>query len=283
MRHKIDRLIRSRKTIIGIVVTLLIILLAKNFLYLPGVCQQQPSITIIDESKSKQNPYFQSYVTTISKHFSTKMNQLGKCHYAELFFIYRPLASSGIEPFNFELTKSNDTRFLDSPWLKLTLTNSYKPIARAAFFWNERQFLLDQALMSGVHADSTKPLLPIDVNMLNQFAKDYQEAETIARNEFEIARKTPNWAERWAEIWAGRYSKIIAYNARKLPLDILWMFNQGSGFRTTDKVVEQSVSQYTDMTKSLLDRRFSSVQIEQHYQNVLDLKDIFNIDKYRIK
>jgi hypothetical protein len=279
MRYKIDRLITTHKTIvIGVITTVLIILLAKNIMYFPGICPAQPSVNIIDESK-RDSYIIQRYVNTISKHFATKMNQLGKCHYAELFFVYRPLISSGVEPFNFEMPKSNATRSLDSPWVKITLTNSYKPIARAAFFWNERQFLLDQALMSGAHADFTKPLLPISIDTWNQFVKEYMNARDIAYYELAMADKTNKMT-----IGDNIYLRTLVNHTRQLPSDIFWMFRQGSGFNSRmNEVIQQSISQYTDLTKSLIDSRFSSAQTEQSYQSVLDLKDVFNIDEYRIK
>jgi hypothetical protein len=272
MKYWIDRIIYTHKiVIIGLVTALLIILLTKNIMYLPGICTQQPSIHIIDESKQSSH-IIQRYVDTISQHFSSKMNQLGKCHYTELFFVYRPLISAGVKPFSLELTKYDDTKSLDSPWVKLTLTNSYKPIARAVFFWNERQFLLDQALMSGASTDFTKPLLPIDIDILNQFVKEYENAKMIAHSKFEAAQNS-------SEI----YNTTLINNTRQLPTDILWRFHQGSGLNSTQDITKHSVSQYTDMIKSMLDHRFMSGESEQYYQSVLDLKGVFNIDEYQIK
>ena len=269
----------------------LIGLLAKNVMYLPGVCQQQPSVTIIDELKKgvnggsspysySRNPQLQHYVATISQHFATKMNQLGKCHYTELFFVNRPLISDGVKPFDFELTKSYDTRSLDSPWVKLTLANSYKPIARAAFIWNERQFLLDQALLSGAGADTTKPLLPIDASVFNRFVDDYKNAETISRNEFVVAQKAKNKTE--------GYRNILANNTRRLPADLLWLFNHSGGFdgnletsKALYDTIEKKKEQYIELTKALVSNSFTSVNAERTYRNIFDTKDIFDIDKYR--
>jgi hypothetical protein len=272
MKYRIDRIIDTHKTvIIGFVTALLIILLAKNIMYLPGICPQQPSIHIIDESKQSSH-IIQRYVDAISQHFSTKMNQLGKCYYAELFFVYRPLVSAGVEPFSLELTKYDDTKSLDSPWVKLTLTNSYKPIARAVFFWNERQFLLDQALMSGESTDFTKPLLPIDIDILRNFKKDYESS-------LDVVYSTPINSRQ------EQYNAAISNLSLRLPVDILWKFrNHGGGFSSiVNDLINRLVSEYIDITETLLDRRFASIETEQRYQSILDLKDIFNINEYKIK
>jgi hypothetical protein len=298
----IDRLIRSHKTVIVGFVTVLIILLAKNIMYLPGICLQQPSINIIDESNGNslpgrrfpstaKNPYFKNYVASISKHFSTKINEMGKCHYAELFFVYRPLISFGVKPFSLDLTKSDNTIHLDSPWVQLTLTNSYKLIAGAAFIWNERQFLLDQAVLSDENVLPTKTLDPIDNKTFWEFVKDYEDSvvnapfrEITTDNTGKI---TPaNFSKRFKESQAAALSEI----SQRLPADIIWLLHHtGLGgdpptgpSSTMSETLDQGAEAYINLTKSLLDRRFSSVQKEQHYKSILDLKDIFNINKYQI-
>jgi hypothetical protein len=298
--RQIDRMMRRyNKLAIGVGATLLIILLVKNFMYLPGICAQQPSITIVDESKQKEGlligrnsepiPYsqnlpLQNYVATISKHFSTNMNKLGKCHYAELFFVYRPLVSDGIPPFNFEPNKFYGTRSLDSPWVKLTLSNYYKPIARAAFIWNERQFLLDQALLSGARTDLTKPLLPLDENNFIKFVNDYSDAVDA------VFKPVEN--ERQFYLKRERYGQTLANMAKRVPIDIMWQLRRSSmgsdlgGGPIRHKIsytIERKAIQYIDLSKALLNSRFRSVQSKQSYQSILDLKDIFNINKYRIE
>jgi hypothetical protein len=269
----------------------LIGLLAKNVMYLPGVCQQQPSVTIIDETKGmntglnySNDPRFKHYVATISQHFATKINQLGKCHYVELFFVYRPLISAGIKPFDFDLAKSFDTRSLDSPWVKMTFANSYKPIARAAFIWNERQFILDQALLSGASADTVTALLPIDAKVFNRFLGEYKDAKESALHEFTVASKVRNNG--------GEYPNILANKTRqlRLPADLLWLFSHSGGFdwnldtwEAKNRTIEQKIEQYIELTKVLISNSFTSVHAERVYRNIFDVKDIFNIDKYQIK
>lgn len=285
---RIDRLIRSHKTVvIGFVAVLLIIAFAVKSIYSVPSCQKQTSIRIIDESGGKTLPVrsintseespFKNYVNTISKYAFTKIDELGQCKgdlnsdpEVEMFFVYRPLISYGIVPFEFTSTKSNDTRYLDSPWVKLAISRSPKLIVRAAFIWNERQFLLDRAVLSDAHTASTKPPVPIDRDIFSQFEQDYIGIELNSLS---------------------KESKAAAQeNLLRSPPDIMWLFRHSplldwAGLvtdRALGNTIKQGMEQNIELTKALLNHRFASPQTEQRYQSVLDLKDVFNIDKYQI-
>jgi hypothetical protein len=296
---RIDRIIRVHRTVaIGFVAALFIILMplctkgttadkSTYFVKTEGSCHQPTSIKIIDESggqslagrsmtNSAVSP-FKNYVNIISKYAFAKIDEMGQCKgdlnsdpQVELSFVYRPMLSLGIAPFNFEPTKSNDTRQLDSPWVKLTIGKSPKLIVRAAFIWNERQFLLDQALLSDARYAPTTPPLPIDRRIYGQFFKEYEE--------FLLA----------PSLSAKNTAKTNLF--KQVPADILWLFRYAPQdtstpfgiFLALDKTIKKGTEQYIDLTKALLNSHFSSVQTDRRYESVLDLKDVFNIDTYQI-
>lgn len=291
----ICRIIRDRKNISLVLVTALIIISvplngryvnATDNTYSARNCQKQTSIRIIDESggnalfpisnNSSEAPPFKKYVDTISKYVFDKIDGmigLSSCGIeVDLFFVYRPLRLAEITPFNFKLTKAKNTRYLNSPWVKLSITNSPKLIIRAAFIWNERQFLFDQALMSGARISLSKPLLPLSQNLYERYGGDYEQSVILARS---------------------RESEVAAQVSieKRVPADLLWGFRKGfqgkRGGTFPDYPVNETVnlvfSKYIDITKALLNDRFVSKQIEQRYPSVLDLKDIYNIDLYRVK
>jgi hypothetical protein len=265
-----------------------------------GSCRQQTSIKIIDETNgvdtrgsryvaTSQDPRFRDYIKTISTYVFKKIDAMGQCKdnpQVELVFVYRPRISQGIAPFNFEQPKSGQTQYLDSPWVKLTIDRSPKPMVRAAFIWNERQFLFDQALLSGARADPSKPLLPIDLDTLKKFVEDYKKnVVMIPRREASKVKGADNSSKRFEEYETAALSRI----SQRLPADLIWVFRQmsfGDGPPNRSELIQETISEgetaYIDISKSLIDRRFSSIQPQQYYQSVLDLKDIFNIDKYRI-
>jgi hypothetical protein len=291
----IDRFIRSHKTvaIAFFVALLLIVAFAVKSSYSVGSCQKQASIRIIDETGGRDpktryidpspdrrvdSPFY-NYVTKISKHLFLKIDEIEKCKgdkisdpQIELAFVYRPLISRQIQPFNFDLKTSNDTKYIDSPWVKLTMTKSPKLIVRAAFIWNERQFLFDQAILSGTRASPTETLLPIDRSVLIKFLSIYSGEDDVM---------FPKSAEAKA--------KAIADLAKRIPADLMWLFLHSRNWDgialyewAMDKAIEQQAEQYIDLTKALLNRRFESVQTEQRYSSILDLKNVLDTARYRI-
>jgi hypothetical protein len=248
-------------------------------------CQKQTSIRIIDESDgrallpiashSSTDPPFKNYVNIISKYaFDTidEIDRTGFCRIdAELTFVYRPLISEGIAPFNFKPTKSKNTRYLDSPWVKLSISQSPKLIVRAVFIWNERQFLLDQALMAGAKVSLSNPLFPLSQNIFERYEEEYL---TVMFPRSEEAR-------------AAAQVSI----EKRVPADLLWGFRRG--WRNTrgglvsdtsvNQTIEQVIDKYIHLTKTLMNVRFKSAQTAQKYQSVLNLKDVFNINLYQIK
>jgi hypothetical protein len=271
--------------------SLLITVFAVKSTYSVQRCQKmQTSIKIIDESGGKRlsgttlatleaSP-FKNYVTSISQHVSTKIGEMAQCPgdiksapEVELFFVYRPLVTPATAPFNFKLTKSPSTRYLDSPWLKITKSSSPKLSVRAAFIWNERQFLVDQAELSGSRTSPSNPLVPIDERIFEQYVQDYTNSVLLA---------------------ASPEAKVVAQTniSKRLPAEVLWLFRKawqstlapfsGEVNYALRSTIQRGESGYTDITKILVNLSFSSAKIGSRYESILDLKDIFTIDKYRI-
>jgi hypothetical protein len=316
MRHNnfclkwIDRVIRRhRAAIIILVTTLLIISIslygryanAANNIYSARSCQKQTSIRIIDESggnalfprsnSSSEDPPFKKYVDTISKHVFDKIDEmvgLSSCDIeVDLFFVYRPLISEGIAPFNFKQIKAKNTKHLDSPWVKLSITNSPSLVIRAAFIWNERQFLLDQVLMSGELVSLKKPLLPFSRNIFERYGDDYANSVMRPLPEEKTSLSQDEIYQQSLEREAAAQVRL----SKRLPADLLWMFRKGwqstrgglfPDIGALDDTIERVMDKYVDLTKILLNGRFESPIIVQKYLSILNLKDIFNINKYQI-
>jgi hypothetical protein len=251
------------------------------------------AIQIIDESVTRQpnitveavsNPHFRSFITSVTSHVLSKFVGMKPCPKSsdnepmiKLVFVRLPLVMSRNKPIapapSLNATRSNTTRRLDSPWVKFTITRSPKPFVRGVFLWNERQFLFDQALMSGSHTSPSNPLVPIDERTFGQFVKDYTDSVLLAAS---------------PEAQSAAQASI----SKRLPPEILWLFRQSGqstrgpfyGFvmsalkATIDHVTEK----YIDISKSLVDQCFASAKTEIRYKSVLDLKNVFILDQYRI-
>jgi hypothetical protein len=192
----------------------------------------------------------------------------------ELVFVYRPLISDGIEPFDFERNKTDPVKQLDSPWVKITLNKSPNPLIHAAFIWSERQYLLDQALISGMLVSPTKPPMPLDESTFMKYGRDHLHTTFSARSPA---------AEAVAQINL----------SKRLPADILWLFNRGlmtgltwdddQAIHATEFRLERERVGYNDLTEALIDKFFASSKTEIRYQEILQLENIFNLCKYQLR
>ena len=80
--------------------------------------------------------------------------------------------------------------------------------------------------------------------------------------------------------------------SKRLPPDIFWLFSnalqstRGPFSGMVDYALRSTLSQgasgYTDLTKALVDQFFASETTESRYESVLDLKDLFTLDQYRV-
>lgn len=252
------------------------------------------SIQIIDQSVTRlsevpsveavSDPNLRSYITSVTDNVLSKFKGMKRCQensndepMINLVFVRLPLVMSENRPIapppSLNAPQSDVTCRLDSPWAKLAIRRSTTPLVRAVFIWNERQFLLDQALMSDARASPTQPLLPIDDRIFGQYVKDYTDSVLLA--ESPEAR-----------------SAAQASISKRLPPEVLWLFRHAwqstrgpfstmaeSALRST---VQRAAIGYTDLTKTLIDQCFASAKTEVRYKSVLDLKNVFPLDQYQI-
>ena len=248
------------------------------------------AIRIIDNSvtsevrsiKSVNDPYFKSFITSITDYISAKFSGAGSCKdnsgeepMNRLIFVRLPLVTSGDEPIKpppgLPTSRSNITCRLDSPWVQLAIRRSSSPIIDAVFVWNERQFLLDQVLLSGQRPSLTQPLIPLSNRLFQQYAADYAGSEIM---------RSPSGENPQHSI------------SKRIPADVLWLFRHS--WQSTRgpfsniaqsamaKTIEQGANGYINLTKTLVDQCFTSGKTEIRYKNVLDLQQIFSLDQYRI-
>lgn len=224
-----------------------------------------PSVEAVSE------PNFKSFIKSITAHVQAK----GESSCVELIFVRVPLVASTKAAIADAVTidmRSPLKCQLDSPWAKLEISRSKVPLVRGVFIWNERQFLVDQALMSRVQVSPAQPAKQIDRRTFEGYVKDYTDAVLLA--------PSPQ-----------AQSAAQASIEKRLPPEILWLFRNAwqstrgpfstivdSALRTT---MGRSASGYTSLNKNLVDQCFAG-KTEIRYKTVLDLKKVFSIEKYRI-
>lgn len=252
------------------------------------------SINVFDESSGLElsdetldtlpDSLFKNFITSISTLVTNKIEQLVRSDPSAtgkpkitFFFIYKPLiltqAAKLPERKWPEIVPSNGTYSLRSPWVQIFTNRSPSLTVQAVFIWNERQVLLDQALLAGANLPAPDSPQSISVPIFEQYVQDYSETVLLASSPEERIRAQKNIAER-------------------VPPDILWLFRHAwqSTFapfsmearHALGLALKHAMPVYIDLTEKLTNRCFTEERKEEHYHSLFELQSIVNIDAYRI-
>lgn len=253
------------------------------------------SIQIVDESTGKKTSYelldtvydqkFKNFVVSISNYISDNIEKLINFYNCsndnpkiELCFVYRPLilqkAGGECSSLITDDLKSNIISHLKSPWVTITRNRSPMLTLHAVFMWNERQVLIDQALLAGSDIAQIKSNASIEAAVFEKYVEEYANSILLA--------PTP-------EAQAEANVRIV----ERIPADILWLFRQGwqsthapfsmESRHTLHLVLERAVNQYIDLSKALFDRCFISKNTNEQFHNIFSLHSIIDINKHKIK
>lgn len=196
---------------------------------------------------------------------------------AELVFVHQPLTQtdcgSVAADFDADEKQTSGTSRLESPWVKLVLQGPANRLVCARFVWNERQFLLDQALLSGARGRHDTPLTPLSDRVFRQHAEDY--ARTV------LGARSPE-----------AVPEAVAAVSERIPPDLLWLFQhawqstRGPFVAFARSALKETITRagpaYCAFVKALVDRRLASADAGQRFESVLDLADVVALDRYRI-
>jgi hypothetical protein len=133
------------------------------------------------------------------------------------------------------------------------------------FIWNERQFLLDQLLLSGADPGKTIEPIPVPSNLFNQYASDYVNSE-MGRSSL-----------------GGKSHSSIS---ERIPADVLWLFRNSPqttlipfeiAAQTQMKIPAQRFStNYIQLAKILLEQCLSTnASFNRHYGSIIDFRSLF--------
>jgi hypothetical protein len=248
-----------------------------------SVCSKNSlSVQVVDEISGERaasiaevsDPVLRNFASIISLHVERLLQTADDCvgegvNHSDLLFVRKPLVQNRTAkplPGSFGGSTFNGCH-LSSPWVDFEFDNSVAPKARGVIRWSQRQLLIDQAIMAGdVQAADTRVVVLND-DEFREYAKAYADLEIVRKSET-ISLSSP------------------------IPPDILWLFrNSLQSTRgpfslavrgSMHKLMEQTADEYANLLISLIDRCASSGQGELRYENILDLKDVVPIDKYKI-
>lgn len=248
-----------------------------------------PQVHVFDEAQSGSgeipldtvtDAHFRQFVNAISN----RVRAAAGCDYpdAELIFLRRPLVAPGKVAANGlpavpsiagdAAHSSSGSRRLDTPWVKLALTSAPKPSLRAAFIWNERQFLLDQALLAGAASAEGGNPIPFTQDVFARFAQAYADTQIM-----------PAPAQKGPQAEAAGKSP---------PADLLWLFRHAwqstrgpfSGFARSamNETVAQVAEPYTAMVGELVDYFMVSSAQAEKFQDILALESVVPLGRYKV-
>jgi hypothetical protein len=303
-------------------------------------CQySQNSVKILDESggglsgnslKTLKDSPFKQYVADVSEYVFTKLDTMAQhqktvCPEVTLFFVYRPLYKLPLKPvesyFTLEPAKSKDARNLISPWVRIKLEKTPKYTFQAQFLWNERQFFLDQALLSGINLKIIEPLTPLDKMKLSQYFLNYEKSLLSVNSNDPIVKEFRGSYSRLTQAYFDalesendeltlkrlkrEYSNALYllstdfHSAMKfliptyIPPDILWLcrhqlkvdFLLGLDvvpYYDVNRTIEQAGILNSAITETLASVFVTSENTKLQYADILDIKKMLNTDKYQI-
>ena len=236
-----------------------------------------PETTLSAARISDSIPHFRAFVTAVTEHVATRLAREKLCidsadskNRSLLQFVKWRLYVRENEP---SLVPSLDARpsggcRITSPWIDLAFERKPVPWVRAVVRWNERQLLVDQAVLEGARKVPTGVAMPLKEREYMRFA-DWEYART------EIDREP-----------------AVKPIEERVPPDLLWLFSRawhttkapfdGYAARAMGHAMEQNAEGYTKLVTALIDRCFASDGTAIHYNNILDVADLISLKQYKI-
>ncbi len=232
-------------------------------------------VTTLSKAKIADSPPgFIAFVTRITEHIAFRLAQenlyLANKDNSLLQFMSWPI-NSGIPDSVSKLeTRSSPAGScrISSPWIDILIERKPAPSVRAIARYNERQLLIDQAILAGVSDVSTDVAMPLGRNEFNRYADLEYELTEIRRQ------------------------PALKPIEERVPPDLLWLFRRawqdspgrfsGPAGASMRKAMEIGADGYTQIVIALIDRCFASEGADIHYGSILDVSELVSLEQYKI-
>jgi len=228
------------------------------------------------------DPHFRTFVKEIAEHVAARLAKeqpsgYGRPHRcvstagkkrSRLQFVNWRIAIGDDPPAlapSLDIRTSGGCR-ITSPWVELAFERKPVPWVRGVVRWNERQMLVDQAMLAGARNVPTGLAMPLPQREFLRLAQDYSNSVLLHRPE----------------------SKSIE---AQIPPDLLWLFRHspqdeigfiGIAANAMDKAMEKGSERYTKLVIALIDRCFASDGADFHYSNIRGVGDLIPLEQYKI-
>ncbi|MBL5862142.1 hypothetical protein JBO49_16110 [Serratia fonticola] len=240
--------------------------------------KSRPVTTLSEARISNTYPHFRSFVTDVTKHIAARLSKENLCidsadsqKQSLLQFVHWYVSTSGNEPLgpvpSLGATRPSKGCRISSPWIDLTIERGPVPWVRGVVRWNQRQLLVDQAMLAGARNMPKGLAMPLKSREFNQFALDYADTEILRQ-------------------------PAVKPVEERIPPELLWLFRRawqstlasfGSGAQNSmEKAMEKGAESYTKLVIALVDRCFDSDGADIQYNNILDVAGLISLEQYKI-
>jgi hypothetical protein len=233
----------------------------------------------------KSLSHFRTFVTTVTEHIAARLVRGNLCinsdesdyRHSLLQFVHWSLEMhyDFLVPVSLPIGGRSLDCWISSPWIDLVFERGAVSSIRAVVRWNERQFLVDQAMLAGARNMPLSMAMPLKPREFGYFIGEYYEN-----------------TEHLREPTAKPIEEIV-------PPDILWLLRRSGERRGGSRLVpqedrvygfmhkatEKGAEEYTKLVLALIDRCFASDETKAtnlpYYSNILDAVDLIPLEQYR--
>jgi hypothetical protein len=162
--------------------------------------------------------------------------------------------------------------WIGSPWIDLAVYRTPVPQIRGIVYWNERQLLVDQAVLDGARDVLLGRAMPLsDTGLAYYWSLDRDLQRFNSRKQ--LGQEIP------PEL-AAQMAKPIKEH---VPPELLWLFHRSEFGEFAIAMQEKGAEGYTKLVTALIDRCFASDEKKRfHYRNILDVADPVLLEQYKI-
>jgi len=232
-----------------------------------------PVVYSVDELTDQ---YFSSFIASMINHLSSTLNgenagQVGFEPEVKIVFVRKALIALEHAPIAVVppslIPEDKLSCQLESPWVKLDIQRS--PVLRihAIYFWNERQFLIDQAILSGEPVSDFSAIDSEVKELPNSGPSDH--FQVVPPELLRLLRRPP---------FVGRppYSELPRFSDRSADASYI--------MTRMNTLNDHMVKHYPKLAQTLFDQCFASEQyVLQRYKTILDVRDLIPLGEYQFK
>lgn len=191
-------------------------------------------------------------LTFVERHFSVYENERER--YKNKSELTLKIDPSAINNFSCQLS---------SPWLDMTIQRSPSFEVVAVFNFEDRQFLIDQALLTYPHLAATFKRQPLTDDLYDRSEKEYYTLfNRFNSNSSTVPRPSPE-------------------TAKYIPIDLLWLFNHTlkdrAGIYEIHRLVQARYLEYAEVVKALVSHCFASEE-SHNFKTINELKPFYGAE-----